>query len=271
MKEISSSSNPLYKSWLRLTRQTNAKGDDLLLEGVHICQTWLSRFGMPQWALFKRGSHSDPEVAQLAASVPAHRQVWLEARLMRGLSSLSSEPTVMFVAQRPQATLQQQWCDGAVVLDALQDPGNVGTLIRTAAAAGVKHVIAGLGSASCWSAKALRAGQGAQFHVTIHEAVDLSVWLGTLVSETDPSKRPMVIATTLAQASTGLFDLDLPERVIWVFGHEGKGVSAALAAMADRCVHIPHEAGAVESLNVASAAAICLFEHRRQRRVSQYD
>jgi len=269
VKEISSSSNTLYKSWLRLTRQTNAKSHDLLLEGAHICQAWLARFGVPEWVLLRSGSQNVPEIAELLASLPTDRQVWLEPRLMRGLSSLSSEPAVIFVAQRPQASTGQQWREGAVVLDAIQDPGNVGTLIRTAAAAGIDHVVAGRGSANCWSAKALRAGQGAQFHVAIHEAVDLSDWLSHLVSEQDPSERPLVLATTLGDTSTSLFELDLPERVIWLFGHEGQGLSAELAAMADQCVHIPHKTAAVESLNVASAAAICLFEHRRQRSLAR--
>jgi TrmH family RNA methyltransferase len=265
MKQISSSSNPLYKSWLRLSRQSGTKGDDLLLEGVHVCQAWLARFGAPQWALFKEGSQCEAEITELTTRVSPDHQAWLDARLMRALSSMSSEPSVIFVVPMPKVAPRQTLFESAVVLDAVQDPGNVGTILRTVAGAGIKQVFAGLGTASCWSAKALRAGQGAQFSLTIHESVDLGVWLDTVVSKSgDASVRPMVLATTLVDGATPLFDLDLPDQVIWLFGHEGRGVSQAISVKADRKVYIPHEASAVESLNVASAVAICLFEHRRQ-------
>lgn len=265
MKQISSSANPLYKSWLRLSRQSRTH-DGLLLEGVHVCQSWLLRFGQPRWALFKGGSQDNAEVSALAGVIPSDRQAWLDARLMRSLSSLSSEPAVIFVADLPKPTSAKPRFESAVVLDAVQDPGNVGTILRNAAGAGIKHVLAGPGTAGCWSAKALRAGQGAQFSLSIQESVDLDVWLNALVNtKTEVAERPLVLATTLADDSKPLFDLRLPDSVIWLFGHEGRGVDPALGQIADHRVYIPHDRAAVESLNVASAAAICLFEHRRQR------
>lgn len=270
MKRITSSSNPLYKSWQRLSRQAAGRSTSLLLEGVHICQAWLAKYGSPKWALFKEGDQGDSQVAALANDVSPDQQAWLEPRLMRSLSSLSSEPSVMFVVDTPHVKPSECLSESAVVLDAVQDPGNVGTILRTAAAAGIKHVFAGPGTASCWSPKALRAGQGAQFSLAIHESVDIGAWLRALVSRVaQQSSRPMILSTTLGAQATSLFELRLPERVVWLFGHEGRGVDQALGAFADAQVYIPHATSAVESLNVASAAAICLFEHRRQRLTAQ--
>jgi len=266
MKVITSSSNALYKDWQRLARGAGPRAHGLLLEGVHVCQAWLAHFGQPTWAVLKEGSQRSPEVQALAQAVAPEAQAWLPARLMRGLSALSSEPVVMFVVQPPAPALPEHISDSALMLDGVQDPGNVGTLLRSAAAAGIRYVLAGHGTASCWSSKALRAGQGAQFGLSIYESVDLAAWVNKQIEQGANNKpRPVLVATSLAQSATSLYDTDLEEKVFWLFGHEGQGVSAPLLAMADRLVHIPHDTAAVESLNVASAAAICLFEHRRRR------
>ena len=147
--------------------------------------------------------------------------------------------------------------DASGVLDGVQDPGNVGTLLRTCAAAGIKRVFLATGTAAAWSSKVLRSGQGAHFAMQIHEHVDLLALL--------PRLSVPLIATAL-DGSQDLYDADLPERCAWVFGHEGQGVAGELLAAAALRVRIAHEAGAVESLNVGAAAAICLFEHRRRFR-----
>ena len=266
MKVITSSSNTLYKDWQRMARGASPRAYGLLLEGAHVCQAWLAHFGQPVWALLKQDSQTSPEVEALAAEVSPDAQAWLPARLMRGLSTLSSEPAVMFVVQPPALALPDCISDSALMLDCVQDPGNVGTLLRNAAAAGIKHVLAGHGTASCWSSKALRAGQGAQFGLSIYESVDLLAWISKQIEQDAKDKpRPQLVATSLADGADSLYDTELDETVLWLFGHEGQGVSTPLLAMADRLVHIPHDASAVESLNVASAAAICLFEHRRRR------
>ena len=266
MKVITSSSNALYKDWQRLARSAGPRANSLLLEGVHVCQAWLAHFGQPTWALLKEGSQTSSEVAALVAAVSPEAQAWLPARLMRGLSTLSSEPAVMFVVQPPAPILSEHISESAMMLDGVQDPGTVGTLLRNAAAAGIGCVLTGHGTASCWSSKALRAGQGAQFGLSIYESVDLVAWVNKQIEQASNNKpRPQVVATSLAAGAASLYDTVLEENVFWLFGHEGQGVSAPLLAMADRLVHIPHDTAAVESLNVASAAAICLFEHRRRR------
>jgi TrmH family RNA methyltransferase len=154
-------------------------------------------------------------------------------------------------AVEPPARIEQN----SLWLDRVQDPGNVGVLLRTAAAAGIQHIYLSPGCAAAWSSKVLRSAQGAHFAASIYEQADLA---------TANKKRDIpLLATTLADA-TSLYEDTLPDQCVWLFGNEGQGVDARLLDLADRRVFIP-QAPNVESLNVAAAAAICLFEHRRQR------
>ena len=143
------------------------------------------------------------------------------------------------------------------MLDAVQDAGNVGTVLRSAAAAGIRHVVLGAGCADAYSPKVLRAGMGAHFALTLHERVDLRDWLAGYPHRT--------LATALTEHNNfSLYELDLRPPSAWIFGNEGSGVSPDILAAADATVKIPMQ-GAVESLNIAQAATICLFEQMRQR------
>jgi len=143
-----------------------------------------------------------------------------------------------------------------VLLDGLQDPGNLGSILRTAAAAGIDRVFCGAGTVAAWSPKVLRAGMGAHFILEIVEDADLRA----LLAET----RVPVFATS-SHAAEPLYACDLTQPCAWLFGHEGKGVSAELLAYADKRVTIPQNPK-IESLNVAASVAICLFEQVRQQR-----
>lgn len=145
-----------------------------------------------------------------------------------------------------------------VALEGIQDPGNLGTLIRTAEAAGASGLLLGPGTAEPWSPKAVRASMGSVFRVPILERRDLAPVLAELCAA----------GVRLLAAEVGgqdLYATDLRGPVAWIMGSESHGVPADLRAMADGTVAIPM-AGRVESLNAAIAAAICLFETRRQRR-----
>ena len=141
-----------------------------------------------------------------------------------------------------------------VVLDRLQDAGNVGTLLRSAAAFGCTQVIALKGTAALWSPKVLRAGMGAHFSLTLVEAIE--------PDELDAIEVPLL--ATSSHAATSLHCATLPWPCAWVFGHEGQGIDEAVLR---RCMQIMRieQPGGEESLNVASAGAICLWESARRR------
>ena len=139
-------------------------------------------------------------------------------------------------------------------LDRVQDPGNLGTLLRTAAAVGIKQVFVSEGSVSAWSPKVLRSAQGAHFVLQVYEHLDLHALRERL--------RVPLVATALEQGQM-LYSLDLPKACAWLAGNEGQGVDPALLARADLRVFIP-QSDAVESLNVGVATAVCLYEQLRQ-------
>lgn len=141
------------------------------------------------------------------------------------------------------------------MLDAVQDSGNLGTLLRAAWATGVPDVLLTPGCAQAWSPKVLRAGQGAHFGLRIHEQCDVADLLRGYAGK--------IVATRL-DTGRSLFALDLRGAVAWLFGNEGAGLSPAVSALATEAARIPMP-GAAESLNVAMAATVCLFEQVRQR------
>lgn len=262
MKHISSRENPLYKRVARLARGKRDIGADgtaqhhLVLEGIHLCQAWLEHIGAPEIALFDHESLArNAELSQLAQAIGSDHSVSCESHLMRGLSHLEQGQSVYFVVPAPQTAVPARIEQSSLWLDRVQDPGNVGTLLRIAAAAGIKHVYLSSGCASAWSSKVLRAGQGAHFALSIYEHVDL-------VAESTTLAIPL-LATALVDARP-LYELALPAQCVWVFGNEGQGVDPRLLDAATARVYIPQEER-VESLNVAAAAAICLFEQRRQQ------
>lgn len=264
MKHISSRDNPLYKRLLRVAAGKRdiggVHGDEggsryVLLEGVHLCQAWLQHAGVPELALFDAERlDTQGELKALAAGLSSHVCHTLDSRLAKGLSQVEHGQGVYFLAVAPAPTLPARIDHGCLWLDRVQDPGNLGTLLRTAAAAGIGRAYLSAGCAWAWSAKALRSGQGAHFAMAIYEQVDL-------MSARSRLAVPLV-ATSLDDAQS-LYDAPLPSRCAWVLGNEGQGVDAALLNAADMRVFIP-QAGGVESLNVAVAAGVCLFEQRRR-------
>ena len=180
-----------------------------------------------------------------------------ELLAMRDLGLVESPSGLLALARIPSANLTVNHEIDAILLDGVQDPGNLGTLLRTAAAAGIKQALLAPGCAAAWSPKVLRAGQGAHFALAIHEEIDLAGFMANY--------RGTTAVTTLADA-TLLYEAKWDGPLAWIFGSEGQGVRPELIAAAQLKIRIPMP-GAVESLNVAAAAAVCLFEMVRRRLV----
>jgi TrmH family RNA methyltransferase len=257
MKTLVSRDNPLVKTLRRLAAG-GRRETSVLLDGVHLCQSWLALHGQPDRAIFDaaRLSHPElyPDLAALVRQVEPGRAVSLDAALMKEFAAVESGQGVVFVVTSPTSELPENIDENCVLLDRIQDPGNVGTLLRASAAAGVKRVLMAVGSAAAWSPKVLRSGQGAHFALHIHEHIDPVALLARV--------RVPVVATAL-DGAIDLYKAELPARCMWVFGHEGQGVAQELLDRATLKVVITHEP-AVESLNVAMAATLCLFEQRRR-------
>lgn len=220
------------------------------LEGEHLVEACLRRGHRLAVAVRAEDALGDRALAALAAR--AARDLAVEPRLMRDLSGLDSPPRLAALVELLDPGPPEAGCD-TVVLDRLQDPGNAGSILRSAAALGVGQVLALKGTVALWSPKVLRAAQGAHFGLRLHELQEASAVAALGIPR-------------LATSSHGgevLGEARLPPAAAWVFGHEGRGVDPALLAACERRLRIP-QPGGEESLNVAAAAAICLFEQRRQ-------
>ena len=268
MKAISSRDNPMVKRLHALANSARErrKLGETLLDGAHLLDAALQQ----QWPL-KAVVVSDSGCAQeeiedlLARCAHDLPRYQLPDALFAHISPVDSPSGVIAIIDLPPEPDPARLADGAalsahslVVLDGVQDPGNLGTILRTAAAAGVRDVLLTTGCAGAWSPRALRAGMGAHFGLRIRERVDAVDVLGAF--------RGAILATALGEGARSLYELDLDAPVAWLFGAEGQGVSSALLACASQRVIIPM-AGDVESLNVAAAVAVCLFEQARQRRL----
>ncbi|MDY0308201.1 MAG: RNA methyltransferase [Castellaniella sp.] len=256
VRHIASRDNPDYRAWLRLAQGRPGRLDPrVILEGEHLCRAWLEHKGPPPLLVVGESALSLGWVGPLWQACAHGRRVVLQDNLAAVLSQVEHGPAVFFVVEPPVPELPARIRNGCLWLDRVQDPGNLGTLLRTAAAAGLRQAYLSNGCAAAWSPKVLRSGQGAHFALEIHEHVDLQALSGRL-------DIPLA-ATTLDQAEI-LYAKDLRQPCAWLFGNEGQGVADELLMRADWRIHIP-QAAAVESLNVAAAAAVCLFEQRRQQ------
>jgi TrmH family RNA methyltransferase len=259
MKTITSRENPFYKELKQLATSSQArrKAGRSLLDGVHLCEAWLDLRGLPVHCIVSEEALANPEVVEVVRRCEAaHAHVTaLPDALFGAISQVEHGVNLMFLVDTPRPKAPAALTQSAVLLDGVQDPGNVGSILRSAAAAGIKAVYCSAGTAFCWSPKVLRAAMGAHFVLDIFENVDLA----QLVREAK-----VAVLATSGYASERLYDLDLRRPVAWVLGHEGQGVADELLSLATHRVAIPH-AGKVESLNVAACAAVCFFEQLRQQ------
>ncbi len=252
-RTISSRDNPLLVRVRKLLADPGGyrKLGEVWLEGDHLCAAFAQRGGRALQAVVSSEGWQQPALRELAGQAAAVAIV--PAELMAGLSSLESPPAIGFVVATPTAPALTPDAP-SVVLDRLQDAGNVGAILRSASAFGFTQAVALKGTAALWSPKVLRAGMGAHFGLRLVEGLE---------PEALSALRVPLLATS-SHAAQALHEVDLPWPCAWVMGHEGQGVSAALAQRCAMSLRIP-QPGGEESLNVGAAAAVCLYESARQR------
>ena len=259
MKTITSRDNALYKEFKQLATSAPArrKANQTLLDGVHLAQAALEHGAQPLYCIVAESAEYHPEVSAILDRCEALlvKCISLPDAMYGALSQVENGVGVLLLIETPKASASSPLAESAVLLDQIQDPGNFGSILRSAAAAGIKKVFCAPGSASAWSPKVLRAGMGAHFLLEIVENADLALVI-------EESAVPVLATSSYAEKT--LYQADLSGQVAWLMGHEGQGVSEVLMALATDTVIIPH-LGRVESLNVAAAAAVCFFEQVRQQ------
>jgi len=265
---VTSRDNPLVQRLRRLSQDPVAyrKQGEVWLEGDHLCEACLQRGIEVGLAVVAEnawlGEHGvaaggDAQAVRLSALArQAEKVVVVPEALWKTFTGLESPARIGFVLTRPTADAAESALRAGVptvVLDRVQDAGNVGSILRSASAMGVAQVVALKGTAGLWSPKVLRAGMGAHFGLQLYEGL----------AETALKTLAVPLLATSSHAGHLLPQAPLSWPCAWVMGHEGQGVSPALLARCALQVRIP-QPGGEESLNVAAAAAVCLYESQRR-------
>lgn len=250
---ITSRDNPALQRLRKLSQDGNAyrKLGSVWLEGDHLARACLARGHAVTLAVLTEDACADPALRAMAAAAP--RQLVVPLALFKMISGLESPAQIGFEVPHEDQFGLTPGVD-SVILDRLQDAGNVGTILRNAAAMGFRQVLALRGTTALWSPKVLRAGMGAHFGLRLIEGLE--------PADLDALQLPLV--ATSSYATQQLHQLQLPSPCAWVMGHEGQGVQPELLRRCALTVGIP-QPGGEESLNVGSAAAICLYESARQK------
>jgi RNA methyltransferase, TrmH family len=260
--QITSASNSRFRFWLSLARDAAARrqSGQVLIDGEHLIEAWGLAHGPPEVMLVNMDrSDALSRLAELTQDWEEGRSLetfLLPERLFKQLFEHTSPAALAGVVNVPKPVLGDLGAIDVVYLDRVQDPGNLGTIMRSASAAGIGHLVTSPGCAQVWSPKVLRAAMGAHFLLSVYEGIELAG-----IESQVPTR---ILATRLERAAS-LYTLDLNAACVWVFGSEGQGVSAQTQGVGQSLgVFIPQQA-AQDSLNVAMAATVCLFEQKRQR------
>lgn len=227
-----------------------------MLDGIHLAASYHAHVGVPHEIIVSRSGRENPEIAALLESLPQADVHVVNDGLFRELSSVATPTGILAVVKTPRNHELPADPGTCLLLEDIQDSGNMGSMLRSAAAAGVDEIYLSKQCVNAWSPRVLRAAMGAHFQVRIYEQADLLAiaqrYTGTVVA-------------TRSDAERTIFDFDLSGKTALIFGNEGAGISDQLFQAAHATVAIPM-AAATESLNVAAAAAICLFERVRQQK-----
>jgi len=251
---ITSRSNPLLVRLRKLASDgaTVRRSGTVLLEGEHLCEAWRARPGARVLhAVVSDDAWLEPRLRRLAEA--ADETAIVPASTLASIATLESPPPIAFVVPLPPAAEIDPDAP-TVVLDRIQDPGNVGSVLRSAASFGFTQAIALAGTAALWSPKVVRAGMGAHFALRLVDAAAAAA-LATLA---------VPLFGTSSHAARSLGDGALPWPCAWAFGHEGQGLADDVAARCESVFAIPQPGGG-ESLNVAAAAAVCMYDTVRRR------
>ena len=243
MTIITSKANSVVKNAKKLHQKKHRKSA-YLIEGWHLFEEAVQA-GVRIEKIFALESYRD----QLAAFP---QTVWVSEEILRDLADTQTPQGIVAVIQKEEVGLPDFSQGKFLFLEDVQDPGNVGTMIRTADAAGFTGVIVSDKSADIYSLKTLRSMQGSHFHLPIYR-----MSLASFVEEAKKTAMP-ILATTLSKDSKDYRELSPLEGFVLVMGNEGQGISPIMAESANQLVHIGMK-GKAESLNVAVAAGILMF------------
>ncbi len=268
MKVIRSRDNAFVKQLIQLAHSSRErkKVGLTVLDGIHLVRAYVDAIGAPRAIAVAESALNIPEIAAWLPAIEAkfpHTIInILSAPLIAESSSLDSPATVLAEVETPQPRAAPFDANAVLVLEDVQDPGNVGSMLRSAAAAGLAEVVMSKSCAFAWSPKVLRAAQGAHFLLNIVEGADVVEFVRQYQGQ---SLAFVPTASKVAsKQAKNFYDYKLIDATAFLIGNEGAGLSPQLLQVASVGVTVPMP-GKVESLNAAACAAIAMFEMVRQR------
>ncbi len=263
MKSITSRDNPFFRQLIKLEESARRRriAGLTLLDGIHLISAYHLALGPSKNLIVSESGCEGLEIKCFLAQQgeTGADVIVLSDALFREISPVKTPTGIMALISIPSAIAIPMYKDErsesfCVLLEAIQDPGNLGSILRSAAAASASDIYLSEGCADAWSPRTLRAAMGAHFLLRIHEQSNLADVARTFSGE--------VIATTL-RSEKSLYQTRLTGAIAFVFGNEGMGLSEAVLQASSEQISIPMPGG-TESLNAASAAAVCFFERVRQ-------
>jgi len=257
MPRVTYPSNPRLREAARLiaSSRDRRKAGKCVLEGEHLVGSYVERYGAPE-TLVVAESFLQRDSAQRLVDALGERALIVPQALFDGIAALPAGVGMVAVVPTPAAPAGDAG-DFCLLIDDVQDPGNVGSMLRSAAAAGVSDAMLSPHCAFAWSPNVLRAGMGAHFRLAIHEDVDLPAWSARY------RQRGGRVMAMVRDGGVELWRAPLERPLAIAIGNEGAGLSAPVLAAASTRITIPMPGGS-ESLNAAAATAVVLFESVRR-------
>lgn len=252
---ISSRGNQHFKHLKKLNESPRYRHEvqQTILDGIHLIESYAERFGAPDSVALIEGSNIDKIAPYLNEDT---QLLEFPASLFSEIAPVISPTGILASINIPRIEIpKKQNC--ILLLEDIQDPGNLGSILRSASASGVDLVYLSDHCADLWSPKVLRGGQGAHFHLPCIEKAIFSDITKTFTGK--------IFATTLNGKS--IFKENLKGPVAFIFGNEGSGLQSETLDLTSRIIHIPMQKG-IESLNVSAAVSVCLYEKYRQEHFS---
>lgn len=259
MTEITSKNNQIFKLFQKLeTKKYRDKLGLYIIEGENLIEEALNNGAVIDKVIIRKGD----EARLLRLGVEEDKVLLADKSLFNQIGQTQNSQGIVAAVKKPVFSLEEFLNNGApgnfVVLDRLQDPGNIGTIIRTADAAGYTLVIALKGTADIFSPKVVRAATGSLFRMPIAMVEDEEELLLLI------KKAKKRLAASCLEGSRYYYEEDLTKDIALVVGNEGNGVSQSLIEKAELKIKIPM-LGTIESLNASVAAAIIMYEAVRPR------
>jgi TrmH family RNA methyltransferase len=258
---ISSPQNGQLKRWKKLlTKKGRQNQGNYLVEGLHLLQE-AQKSQVKLASIIVEEGYQDAEhiLSDFDEKVPVFQ---LSRSLFLQLAETEQSQGIIAEVHMPDWDIEEQIAKSKcmLLLDEIQDPGNLGTILRTAAAAGVDCVLLGRGTVDVFNSKVVRSAMGALFRLPAMEA-DLMEWIPKL------KERQIAVAGTSPHNGIYAFDYVFPDKAAIVLGNEGRGIQDAILTQIDQAIRLPMP-GSAESYNVSVTTGMILYEYMRQQLTS---